>query len=358
MKWLTRITASAVAGLLFACAPIPESAAPAPGSEFGAITREAALAFLGSLPDSTRPVATLPFDQDERRRWFFVPTSLVPGGRHGLPLERMTPAQRDAAWRLLETALSPNGFVTARAIAENESLLHRIENENPPSGQRLIRDPLHYWVSIFGTPGDEEPWGWRFEGHHLSVNVTRGGPDGTSVTPLFMGANPHRVPSGPTAGARLLAREEDVARELLALFDPAQRARAIAGDTTHREILTRNDPVARQLPTQGLPAAEMTAPQRAKLRELLEVYAHRLTPTHARQQLARIDEVGFERLYFVWSGSTDIGRAHYYRIHGPTVLVEYDNSQNNANHSHTVWRDLENDFGGDLLRRHYERHRH
>jgi hypothetical protein len=358
MKWLTRSTAFAFVGLLFACTPIPDAAAPAPGSEFGTVTREAALAFLRSLPDSTRPVASLAFDQEERRRWFFVPTSLVPGGRQGLALERMSPVQRDAAWRLLETALSPGGFGTARAIVEHETLLHWLETENPPSGARLIRDPLHYWVSIFGTPNEEEPWGWRFEGHHLSVNVTRAGPDGTSVTPLFMGANPHRVPSGPTAGSRILAREEDVARELLTMFDPRQRARVIAGDTTHREILTRNDPVARQLPTQGLPAAEMTAPQRAKLRELLEVYAHRLTPAHARQQLDRIDEVGFERLHFVWSGSTEIGRAHYYRIHGPTVLVEYDNSQNNANHSHTVWRDLENDFGGDLLRRHYEQHRH
>jgi hypothetical protein len=176
--------------------------------------------------------------------------------------------------------------------------------------------------------------------------------DEVAVTPLFMGANPHRVPSGPTAGSRMLAREEDLGRALVTMLDEAQRARAIVSASAYNEIRTGNDPAARALPTEGIAAAEMTAPQRATLRELLQVYVDRETPAAARALLARVEQAGFEKLRFVWAGSIEPGKQHYYRIHGPTVLVEYDNAQGNGNHSHTILRDLENDFGGDMLRRH------
>lgn len=352
-----RIRSLAVGAALLGCgqaAPPATSAAAAsrgPGAD-------AARDFLYALPDSTRGVATLPFDETERSRWFFVPTEQVPRGRAGLPLKRMPPEAREAAWRLLGSGLSASGFQTARAIVENEALLGQLEDA--AGTRRWARDPELYFVSIFGTPSGADPWGWRFEGHHLSVHVTGTGAGGEVIAPVFMGANPHRVPSGPRAGARLLAAEEDVARQLLALLTPAQRARVIVADTTYGEMRTRNDPKARPLPLEGLPASEMTPPQQSKLRELLQVYAGRFPAAVARAQLERIEAAGFGQLRFVWAGSTEQGpgRAHYYRIHGPTVLVEYDNSQNNANHSHTVWRDLQNDFGGDLLRRHYQRHAH
>ena len=239
---------------------------------------------------------------------------------------------------------------------ENETTLRQLEDA--AGTLRLVRDPERYFVTVFGTSAGAEPWGWRFEGHHLSVNVTGVGPQGPVVAPLFMGANPHRIPSGPRTGARMLAAEEDVARELLAMFTSSQRSRVIVSDTTYGDILTRDDPKARELPQEGVAVAEMTPPQQAKLRTLLTVYAARMEPSMARAQWQRIEAMGFGRLRFVWAGSTAVGKAHYYRIHGPTVLVEYDNSQNNANHSHTVWRDLENDFGGDLLRKHYQQHPH
>jgi hypothetical protein len=190
------------------------------------------------------------------------------------------------------------------------------------------------------------------------VNVTDLGPQGQIVAPLFMGANPARVPSGPKEGFRLLAAEEDLAFELLHMLDPHQRARATIAAQTFGDIVTGSDPVVKPMALAGLPAAEMTVPQRQQLRRLLESYAGRMADSSAHRQLRRIDEAGFERLHFAWAGAHQPRTPHYYRIHGPTVLVEYDNSQSGANHIHTVWRDLENDFGRDLLRRHYAQQPH
>jgi hypothetical protein len=190
------------------------------------------------------------------------------------------------------------------------------------------------------------------------VNVTDLGPHGQIVAPLFMGANPARVPSGPQEGVRLLAAEEDLAIELLHMLDPRQRARATIAAQTFGDILTGNDPKVEPMSFAGLPAAEMTIAQQRQLRRLLELYARRMADSSAHRQLQRIEDAGFDRLHFAWAGAHRPGEPHYYRIHGPTVLVEYDNSQASANHIHTVWRDLENDFGGDLLRMHYARQPH
>jgi hypothetical protein len=173
-----------------------------------------------------------------------------------------------------------------------------------------------------------------------------------------MGANPGRVPSGPKAGFRLLAAEEDVAFELLGMLDPRQRARATISAQTFGNIVSGTDPAVGSIAFAGLPATEMTSGQQGQLRRLLEVYAGRMADSSAHRQLQRIDEAGFERLHFAWAGAHQPGQPHYYRIHGPTVLVEFDNSQGGANHIHTVWRDLENDFGGDLLRKHYAQQVH
>jgi hypothetical protein len=173
-----------------------------------------------------------------------------------------------------------------------------------------------------------------------------------------MGANPARVPRGPREGHRLLAAEEDLAFELLQMFDAGQRARATIAAQTFGEILTRNDPTVRPMALAGLPAADMTVSQQQQLRRLLGVYAGRMSDSSAARQLQRIEDAGFRRLHFAWAGAHQPRNAHYYRIHGPTVLVEYDNTQSGANHIHTVWRDLENDFGGDLLKRHYARQPH
>lgn len=310
--------------------------------------------FLSTLNAPQRAVASFPFDDPERTRWAYVPQD-----RSGIPLKELDAGQRAAAFAVLGTGLSERGTGLARGVIELEGTLRELEG----AGSRLFgprRDPELYYLTLFVGPGGSQPWGWRFEGHHLSVNVTELGPHGQIVAPLFMGANPARVPSGPREGHRLLAAEEDLAFELLNMLEPRQRARATIAAQTFGDIVTRSDPTLSPMAFAGLPAAEMTIAQRQQLRRLLELYAGRMADTSAHRQLQRIDDAGFERLHFAWAGAHQPGSPHYYRIHGPTVLVEYDNSQAGANHIHTVWRDLENDFGGDLLRRHYARqpHRH
>lgn len=308
--------------------------------------------FLSTLNAPQRAVASFPFDDPERTTWTYVPKD-----RAGIPLKDLDAGQRAAAFAVLGTGLSERGTGLARGVIELEGTLRELEG----AGSRLLgprRDPELYHLTLFVGPGGRQPWGWRFEGHHLSVNVTDLGPHGQVVAPLFVGANPARVPSGPRAGHRLLAAEEDMAFALLHMLEPRQRARATIAAQTFGDVVTRSDPTVKPMAFAGLPAAEMTVAQRQQLRRLLELYAGRMTDTAARRQLRRIDDAGFERLHFAWAGAHQPRSPHYYRIHGPTVLVEYDNSQADANHIHTVWRDLENDFGGDLLRRHYARKPH
>ncbi len=341
------------AALLGCGAQPPPDARGAPGFDTSALA-VTARTFLSTLNATQRAVASFPFDDPERTRWAYVPQQ-----RAGIPLKAMDAKQRAAAFGVLGTGLSERGTGLARGIIELEGTLRVLEG----AGSRLQgpqRDPELYYLALFVGPGGTPPWAWRFEGHHLSVNVTELGPHGQIVAPLFMGANPARVPSGPREGLRLLAAEEDLAFELLHMLDPDQRARVTIAAQTFGDIVSRNDPTVRPIAVAGLPAAEMTIAQQRQLRRLLELYAGRMVDSSAYRQLLRIDDAGFERLHFAWAGAHEPGKPHYYRIHGPTVLVEYDNTQSGANHIHTVWRDLENDFGGDLLRRHYARqpHRH
>lgn len=326
--------------------------AEAPGADTAASAPAAARLFLSTLSERERESAAFPFDDAERRRWAYVPQARI-----GLPLKAMNAQQRAAAFGLLPTGLSERGTRLVDGIIELEGILGQLEG-GPGGGFAPGRDPGLYHLALFMSPGVAHPWAWRFEGHHLSVNVTDLGPHGRIVAPLFMGANPAHVPSGAKAGLRLLAAEQDVAFELLGMLDGAQLARATISGQTFGDIVTRNDPAVRSMSFAGLPAAEMTIAQQQQLRRLLEVYAGRMADSAARAQLARIDAAGFGRLHFAWAGAHQQGRPHYYRIHGPTVLLEYDNSQSGANHIHTVWRDLENDFGGDLLRTHYTRQPH
>jgi hypothetical protein len=308
-------------------------------------TPVAARKFLSTLDAGQRDDATFPFDDPERTRWAYVPQA-----RAGIPLQSMNAEQRTAAFAMLGTGLSARGTRLAHGIIELEGILGELEGV--VSRVVLRRDPERYYFSLFFGPGAAPPWGWRFEGHHLSVNVTDLGPQGQVVAPLFMGANPARVPRGPRAGMRLLAAEQDLAFELLQMLDAQQRTRATVAAQTAGDIVSGTDPAARPMAFAGLPAAEMTTAQQQLLRRLLDVYAGRMSDSSASRQWQRIDDAGFGRLHFAWTGAHRPGEPHYYRIHGPTVLVEYDNSQGGANHIHTVWRDLENDFGGDLLRRH------
>lgn len=302
----------------------------------------AAEAFIATLDADARRVALREFEHDDRFSWFFTPVT-----RNGLPLRDMTLQQRAAALALLQSATSAQGFQKASGVLRLEEILGEIEN-NP-----VRRDPENYHFWIFGTPSIREPWGWRFEGHHISLNFTS--VDGVVVSnPSFIGANPAQVRTGPHAGWRLLAHEEDRGRALMRSLDPEQRRRALISETAPSDIITGNQRRALLERMEGLPFGEMTEEQQHLFLLLLREYVENLDPDLARARLARIEATGLENLHFAWAGSIEPGRPHYYRIHGPVTLIEYDNVQNNANHIHTVWRDLEDDFGEDLLRIHYE----
>jgi Protein of unknown function (DUF3500) len=327
----------------------PRKVEGAPGFDTSALPATART-FLSTLNARQRAAASFPFDDPERTGWAYVPRE-----RAGIPLKAMDAEQRAAAFGVLATGLSERGVGLARGVIELEGTLRVLERG--VSNMWLRRDPELYYLTFFLGRGTH-PWCWRFEGHHLSVNVTELGPHGQIVAPLFMGANPARVPSGPKEGHRLLAAEEDLAYELLQMLDPHQRARATIATQTFGDIVTRNDPTVKPMALAGLPAAEMTLAQQRQLRRLLQLYAGRMADSSASRQLQRIEDAGFGRLHFAWAGAHQPHGPHYYRIQGPTVLVEYDNTQGGGNHIHTVWRDLENDFGGDLLRRHYARQPH
>ena len=339
-----------LAGALLGCGAQPPTPAGGASAADTSALAVSARTFLSTLDDRQRAVASFPFDHPDRTQWAYVPERRI-----GIPLRAMDGEQRAAAFEFLGTGLSERGTRLARGIIELEGTLRELEGGSPWG---LERDPELYYLALFTGAGGTHPWGWSFEGHHLSVNVTDLGPHGQIVAPLFMGANPARVPSGPREGNRLLAAEEDLAFELLHMLDPGQRARATIAALTEGDILTRNDSIVGPMAFAGLPAAEMTMAQQQQLRRLLELYAGRMADSSASRQLQRIEEAGFGRLHFAWAGAHQPREPHYYRIHGPTVLVEYDNTQSSANHVHTVWRDLENDFGGDLLKRHYARQPH
>ena len=344
---LTKATAigiSALAGVLGALAVSP-GAGSAHGSGADAAAASAANAFLASLPADLRRSASFPLDSPERTQWYFVPRERV-----GVSLLKLDDRQSELLGPLLATALSPEGLLEARGVLKHENILRRVETEAGVDATR--RDPGLYYTSIFGRPRADAPWAWRFEGHHLSLNVTEVPGAAPMVGPVFIGANPARVLTGPQTGFRLLAAEEDLGRELIRQLPEERRKLAMIRDTAFAEIVTGNDPKVRPLELEGLAAGDMSADEQQQLRRLIELYLGRLAPDSARDAQARLERAGFGKVRFAWAGGIETGQKHYYRVHGPTLLIEYDNTQNDANHIHTVYRDLDHDFGGDVLRKH------
>jgi hypothetical protein len=270
----------------------------------------------------------------------------------------MNPSQQALARELLKAGLSQRGYMTATQVMELESVLATLEAAQaaaaaqPPQGNRFVRDPERYFFSIFGTPSTRNTWGWRVEGHHLSLHFTV--VNGTLVAgaPTFLGSNPAEVRDGPRRGTRVLGLEEDAARSLLESLDASQRVTAIINTTAPNDIVTVASVKIDPLSPLGIPAAALTVSQRALLKQLVDVYAGYMADDIAADRLARIEKAGWDKVAFAWAGRLERGQKHYYRVQGPTFLIEYDNTQNDANHIHSVWRDFNGDFGEDLLREH------
>ena len=305
--------------------------------------RVAAERVLASLPPAARERVSRPFDDRDRTDWHYTPRS-----RNGVALKELDPAGREAVHALLKEALSATGYRKVVNIVELELVLRELETFG------LMRDPERYHLTIYGMPSATAAWGWRFEGHHVSLNFTLGGDRIAVDAPSFLGANPAHVPKGPKAGLRVLAAEEDEARALLGSLTDAQRREAIFDTRTFGDIVTSNAAKVDPLQPVGIAASTMTDAQRAQLVKLVEVYAGTFEKDLAQARIARVKEGGIEKIRFGWAGSTERGKPHYYRVQGPLFLIEYDASQDGGNHIHAVWRDFTDDFGRDLLREHYE----
>ena len=316
----------------------------------------AATKFLGALTPEQRQQATFAFDTEERMHWHFIPTEMFP--RKGLTIKEMTEPQRKLAHDLLKAGLSQRGYLTASSIMDLETVLDALEAAQraaaaqPPRTTPLVRDPERYFFSVFGTPSAKDTWGWRVEGHHVSLQFTVVNGTLVAASPSFFGSNPAEVREGPKKGLRILGAEEDAARALLQSLDASQRTKAII-DATAPSDMRHDGQRQHHAAVADRPGVEsMTAPQRDLLMKLDRRLHREDGADIAADRLARLKKAGVEKIGFAWAGETERGKKHYYRVQGPTFLVEYDNTQNDGNHIHSVWRDFDGDFGRDLLREH------
>ena len=261
----------------------------------------------------------------------------------------MASDQRKLAHRLLAAGLSQQGYRKATNIMSLEPVLYELEGVQ----RKFPRDAELYHFFIFGKPGPKTTWGWRVEGHHVSVNFTIINGEFVADTPSFFGANPAEVKQGPRQGVRVLAGEEDLARRLVKSLDEEQRKVAVIQTTAPKEILTEAKRKVQPLEAAGLSGSKMTPEQSELLLNLVKEYVFRIRPDLAAEDLKKIQKAGVDKILFAWAGGLERGEGHYYRVQGPTFLMEYDNTQNDNNHIHAVWRDFANDFGEDLLLKHY-----
>jgi Protein of unknown function (DUF3500) len=363
---------------------------------------DAAVEFLGALDEAQRSQVAWSFpSDDERRRWFYSPTD-----HGGLALSSMRPAQQRLAMKLLRTGVSKAGYIAVSTIIGLENVLDEVEGWVAGWERERGRDPGLYYVRVFGDPAGDQPWSWRFGGHHVSINHTIVDAQVVASTPCFLGADPA---SSPLLGPHLLrplAAAEDLGRELVHTLRPEQLSLALLSPVAPVDLVTGNRSVVSEgnepphlrdiwrarftdalavrvdsmqadaerllglqphhiealrftTAPKGVSAAELNAEQREILRALLDVYVQRVPADLADLQVAKFAaENDLDRLSFAWAGGIEPGQPHYYRVQGNQLLAEYDNTQRGTNHVHTVWRDLDNDFGVDHLARHYAEHDH
>jgi hypothetical protein len=303
--------------------------------------------FLQLLDETQAAKARYPFEDEERFNWHFVPRE-----RNGIPFNDLNEKQRQAALALLKVSLSDQGFQKANNIMALENVLREVESR---AADDKYRDPLNYSLTIFGNPEPENIWAWRLEGHHLSINFCSNHGEIVSSTPTFWGSNPAVVRSGRSTGKQILKQETDLGFTLVNSLNTNQLTTAVVSPKAPSEIITGNQREAQLQDPKGLGFNEMTDPQKKLFLQLLNVFVKNYQLGFSKRLMDKIEKAGMENLSFAWAGSLQPGAGHYYRIQGPMLLIEYDNTQNNANHVHTAVRDLTNDFAADILREHYEK---
>ncbi|MDP8243248.1 MAG: DUF3500 domain-containing protein [Candidatus Hinthialibacter antarcticus] len=307
---------------------------------------EAAQYFMKAFGTGEHPKMQYDLTDEERFDWHFIPKE-----RPSITFEQMAESQRKLANAFVASGLSSAGYEKAMRIMFLEQILF------DQSGS-AIRNPGDYHITMFGEPSAKGAWGWRLEGHHISMNFTLNNGEIVSFSPFFMGTNPAEVREGPFRGLRVLGREEDLGRALLKSMSDEQRSKAIYSEVAPGDVLSAANPFIEPLADDGIAFSQLSSEQQQNAFELIALYAHRLKPSVADAKLKKIRAMKLDDLYFAWAGGTELGQPHYYRIQGPTFLIEYDNTQNQANHAHTVWRDPRNDFGIDSLSGHYKNSPH
>ena len=305
-------------------------------------------AFIGLLDSTQRNKALYPFDTNERYRFKYIPLE----DRKGISLVELNVLQEKALMELLSSCLSEQTVKKVKAIMQLDIILKDLEKRKPEDN---YRDPLKYFVTIFGIPSSSTIWGWRFEGHHVAFHFSADKKQLVAGTPGFLGSNPAIVQGGDQKGKEVLKEETDKGFALLHALSKEELKKAITDTVAPVEIITGDSRQAMIDHPAGIRYNELSPAHQQQLLQLINLYINRYTRLFANTMLKEIQVAGLDKLWFTWAGYTKpvLGKPYYYRIQGPTIIIEYDNTQNNANHVHTVVRDLKTDFGGDLLLEHY-----
>ena len=310
--------------------------------------RQAAASFVAALDPAGRTAALAPFDTPDRREWTYLP-----GPRAGVAVEDLDETAREHLDALLDATLSASGAERTRQVMELDDVLRGLERDRGKGGWER-RSSGRYWVRVLGDPAGDV-WAWHLGGHHVAIHATVVG-DVLASSPCFLGANPAVVPGGPHAGLQVLREEEALARDLLGSLGLDQLRTAVVAATAPSDIATRHDPVADlSLVPAGLAHADLDTAQRRRLEALVRCYVDRAREDVATERWRTLVDEGLGAVTFAWAGTAAPGEPHYYAVKGESFLVEYDNTQDDANHAHTVWRDLRRDWGEDLLARHHAR---
>lgn len=316
---------------------------------FNLLTDKPAVDFLKSLTQAQRNKTQLPFNDESKMLWHYIPSSMFP--RAGIQLNELDSNQKSKLDELLKDFLSETGYTKTMKIIDLENILLEM------SGDSIMRNPESYSVAFYGNPEEDSLWAFSFEGHHISLNFTIH--DGkVKNAPRFFGANPAKIPSGPREGERTLPKEEDLGFELINSLSEEQREMAIFQQEPFFDIVTGNSAEVEPLSPVGIRYGQLNKNEQLIFLKLLDEYLSTMPAEQAEKRMNRIKDEEINEVRFGWAGPTVLGEGHYYRIQGRSFLIEFDNVQNKANHIHTVWRDFDGDFGRDLIREHYKNSDH
>lgn len=306
------------------------------------------LAFVNALNEQQKTKAVFPFEEMNRFNWHFVPPPSAP--RTGIAIKEMDDTQKKLFYTMLQSFLSPAGYQRTQNIMSFEYVLKEMEPNN------TTRIPENYFVSVYGQPDKDSVWAWKFTGHHLALNFTV--VDGElAFTPFFFGSNPGEIKEGAKKGMRIIIDEEDLAFKLVNSLNDVQKKTALIRSEAFAEIVSSNAAHVSPLEPVGILLSDMNNDQKNLVNKIMVAYLSSMPTRLANARMNMVTTEDKNEIRFGWAGGLVKGQPHYYRIQGKTFLIEFDNTQNNANHIHTVWRDFNGDYGEDLLKEHYQ-HEH